>query len=56
MYIETLYANSLEELERLVDEFTTGRIICGVNCRKVGMSWQADIFYYDITDTNNNIK
>ena len=50
MYIETLYAKSLDELDRLVDEFTTGRITYDVNYQHVGISWQADIFYDDITE------
>lgn len=50
MYIETLYAKSLDELDRLVDEFTTDRITYGVNYQHVGISWQADIFYDNIID------
>lgn len=31
MYIETLHAKSLDELDRLIDEFITGRITYDVN-------------------------
>lgn len=50
MYIETLYAKSLEELDRLADEFTTGRITYDVNYQEVGLGWQANVFYDDITE------
>lgn len=50
MYIETLYAKSLDELDRLVDEFITGRITYDVNYQEVGISWQANVFYDDIPE------
>lgn len=50
MYIETLYAKSLDELDRIVEEFTTDRIIYDVNYMEVGMDWQANVFYDDITE------
>ncbi len=55
MYIETLYAKSLEELDRLVDEFMTDRIVYDVNYMEVGINWQADIFYDDITEGDEKI-
>ena len=56
MYLETLYAKSLEELDRLVDEFTTGRITYDVNYKHVGISWQADILYDYIIRKNGEIE
>lgn len=50
MYIETLYAKSLEELDRLVDEFTTDRITYDANYQEVGLGWQANVFYDDIPE------
>lgn len=50
MYIETLCAKSLDELDRLVDEFTTGRIMYDVNYQEVGIGWQANVFYDDISE------
>lgn len=51
MCIETLHAVCLEELDQLVDEFTIGKIIFDVSYQEVGTSWQANIFYDDIIDT-----
>lgn len=50
MCIETLYAESLDDIDRLIDEFTTDRITYNVDLRKVGMYWQADIFYDNIIE------
>lgn len=55
MYIETLWAKSLEELDLLVDEFMTDRIVYDVNYMEVGINWQANIFYDDIPKGDEKI-
>ncbi|MDE6848640.1 MAG: hypothetical protein K2J44_04760 [Ruminococcus sp.] len=55
MCIETLYAKSLDELDRFIDEFTTGRITYDVNYREVGLYWQANVFYDDILEGGENL-
>ena len=50
MYLETLYAKSLEELDQLVDEFTTGRIIYDIKYKQLNLGWDAHIFYDDIPE------
>lgn len=55
MYIETLYAKSLDELDRLVEEFTTGRITYDIHYQEVGIGWQANVFYDDISEGGENL-
>ena len=55
MYIETLYAKSLDELDQLVDEFTTDRIVYDVNYIELRLGWQAHIFYDDIPEGDENL-
>ncbi|MDE6781693.1 MAG: hypothetical protein K2O29_02665 [Ruminococcus sp.] len=48
MCIETLCAKSLDELDRLVDEFTTDKIIYSIKYQQLNLGWDAHIFYDDI--------
>ena len=48
MQIETIHAGDPEELDRLVDEFMTDKIIYNVRFQKLRSGWEAHIFYDDI--------
>lgn len=50
MYIETIHVRSLEELDRLVDEFTTDKIIYDIKYQRLNLGWDVHIFYDDITE------
>lgn len=50
MCIETLQARYVEELDCLVDELTTDKIIYDVSYLYVGHNWQATVFYDDINE------
>ncbi|MDE6539360.1 MAG: hypothetical protein K2K66_04155 [Ruminococcus sp.] len=50
MYIETIHVRSLEELDRLVDEFLTDRIIYEIIPQQLHIGWDVHIFYDDITE------
>lgn len=48
MQIKTIHAGDLEELDRLVDEFTTDKIIYDIKYQPLHSGWEAHIFYDDI--------
>ncbi|MDE5860849.1 MAG: hypothetical protein K2H28_01495 [Ruminococcus sp.] len=48
MQIETIHARYIEELDRLVDEFTTDKIIYDIKIQRLHFGWEAHIFYDDI--------
>ena len=50
MYIETLYAKSLDELDSLVDEFTTDKIIYDMKYQQLSLGWNVHIFYDEISE------
>lgn len=50
MQIETIHVRSLEELDRLVDEFTTDKIIYDIKYQQLNLGWDAHIFYDEILE------
>lgn len=50
MQIETIHGRNLEELDRLVDEFTTDKIIYDIKYQQLNLGWDVHIFYDDITE------
>lgn len=55
MYIETLHAKSLDELDRLIDEFTTDKIIYDIKYQQLNLGWDVHIFYDDIPEGGKNL-
>ena len=50
MYIETLHIKDSEEFDRLVDEFTTDKIIYDIKYQQLNLRWDVHIFYDEITE------
>ena len=50
MQIETIHVRSREELDRLVDEFTTDKIIYDIKYQQLNLGWDVHIFYDDIPE------
>lgn len=48
MQIETIHAGDIEELDHLVNEFMTDKIIYDVRFQKLRSGWDVHIFYDDI--------
>ncbi|MDE5557866.1 MAG: hypothetical protein K2J32_09315 [Ruminococcus sp.] len=54
MHIETIHGRSLEELDRLVDEFTIDKIIHEIIPQQLHIGWDVHIFYDDIQEGGEN--
>ena len=55
MHIETIHVGSLEELDRLVDEFTTDKIIYEIIPQQLHIGWDVHIFYDNIPEGGENL-
>lgn len=55
MYFEELQADSVEKLDKLVDDFIEGKIIYNVECQQIGRHCTANIFYDDIPEGDENL-
>ena len=56
LQIETIHARYIEELDHLVDEFTTDKIIYDIKIQRLYSGWEAHIFYDDIPEKTEKIN
>lgn len=50
MFFEELQADSVEKLDKLVNDFIEDKIIYNVECHQIGRNWTANVFYDDIPE------
>lgn len=54
MNIATIHVKSLEELDRIVEEFSIGKIIYEIIPQQLHMGWDVHIFYDDAEEVKND--
>lgn len=50
LFFEELQADSVEKLDKLVNDFIEDKIIYNVECHQIGRNWTANVFYDDIPE------
>lgn len=54
MNIETIHVGDLEELDRIIEDFSTDRIIYEIIPQQLHMGWDVHIFYDDIEEVTKH--